>query len=264
MPRVALAFAYDGTRFDSFARQPGRRTVEGELLRCLRRADVIDDARSAGYVVASRTDAGVSAAFNVCALDTEVHPGSVAARPEPPDGLWFLSGRRVGDAFNPRHARSRRYRYHLRVPESYDVGRLRTAMRLFVGQHDLRRFAKVEAGRDRVRRVRRVGVRRARGVAEVTVDAPNFLWQQVRRMVAAADGVVLDRWPLAEIREALARPGAPARDFGAAAPAPLLLERIDYKGVSFARPTARARRGLALAGVHGRLLENLAAAAKKY
>lgn len=264
MPRVALAFAYDGTRFDSFARQPGRRTVEGELLRCLRDANVLDDARSARYVVASRTDAGVSAAFNVCALDTATHPGSVAARPEPPDGLWLLAGRRVDDAFNPRHARSRRYRYHLRAPAGYDVGRLRAAMRLFVGEHDLSRFAKIEAGRDPVRRVRRVGVRRRRDVAEIAVEAPNFLWQQVRRMVAAADGVARSRWTLGEVRAALALPAVGGRDLGAAPARPLVLERIDFRRVSFGRPTARARRGLHEAGVHGRLLENLAAAALRY
>lgn len=264
MPRVALAFAYDGTRFDSFARQPGRRTVEGELLSCLEAADVLTDPRSARYVVASRTDAGVSAAFNVCALDSDMHPGSVAAQPEPPDGLWLLSGRRVDPGFNPRHARSRRYQYHLRVPADYDVDRLRRSMRLFVGQHDLRRFAKVEGDRDPVRRVRRVGVRQRRQIVEITVEAPNFLWQQVRRMVAAADGVARGRWTLAAVRRALQRPRAKARDFGAVPAAALMLERIEYRQVAFARPTARARRALAEAGVHGRLLETLATAAVDY
>lgn len=264
MRRVALAFAYDGARFDSFARQPGRRTVEGELVRCLRAADVIGDSRSARYVVASRTDAGVSAAGNVCALDTDVHPGSVAARPEPPEGLWLLGARRVDDAFNPRHARFRHYRYHLRVGDDYDVSRLRDALRWFVGEHDVRRFARVERDRDPVRRVDRVGVRRRGRVAEITVRAPNFLWQQVRRMVAAADGVVRGRWPEAEVRAALERPEAPARDFGAAAAAPLLLERIEYRDVSFPRPTARARRRLGETGIHGGLLENLASAAIDY
>lgn len=259
MPRVALVFAYDGTRFDSFARQPGRRTVEGELIACLRAAGILDEPRTARYVVASRTDKDVSAAANVCALDTEVAAGAVATRPEPPDGLWLTGARRVADDFNPRHARSRRYRYHLRRAEVGDVAVLRSAMRLFAGEHDFRRFARLEAGRNPVRQVRRVGVTPRRGVVEITAEAPNFLWQQVRRMVAASVSVAGGRATLDEIRKALAQPQRRGRDFGVVPARGLLLERIDY-AIPLPRSGRAGSRAMAALEIHGALLRSLAAA----
>ena len=56
--RFRIDFAYDGTDFSGWARQPGRRTVEGELTGALTRVLRRDDVR---LTVAGRTDAGVHA-----------------------------------------------------------------------------------------------------------------------------------------------------------------------------------------------------------
>lgn len=58
--RVRLAIAYDGTGFSGWARQPGLRTVQGELEAALGRVLRLDPAPS--LTVAGRTDA-VSARF---------------------------------------------------------------------------------------------------------------------------------------------------------------------------------------------------------
>lgn len=54
--RVALKFAYDGTNFYGFQRQPGKVTVEGELVTALVKIGAIKSARECGYRGSSRTD----------------------------------------------------------------------------------------------------------------------------------------------------------------------------------------------------------------
>ena len=66
--RVRVDLAYDGTDFSGWARQPGRRTVEGELTGALTRVLRRDDVR---LTVAGRTDAGVHARGGVCHGDID-------------------------------------------------------------------------------------------------------------------------------------------------------------------------------------------------
>ncbi|HEY6238704.1 MAG TPA: tRNA pseudouridine(38-40) synthase TruA, partial [Thermoplasmata archaeon] len=58
-PRWLVRFGYDGSGFAGWARQPGRRTVEGELHEGIVRAKVAASAEAARPRVASRTDRGV-------------------------------------------------------------------------------------------------------------------------------------------------------------------------------------------------------------
>jgi len=63
--RFRADFAYDGTKFSGWAKQPGQRTVQGELEKAisgLTRFDV-------DLVVAGRTDAGVHATAQVAHFD---------------------------------------------------------------------------------------------------------------------------------------------------------------------------------------------------
>jgi tRNA pseudouridine38-40 synthase len=66
--RFKADFAYDGTDFNGWAKQPGYRTVEGELLEAL---EVIfgESDNSFGLTVAGRTDSGVHARHQVVHFD---------------------------------------------------------------------------------------------------------------------------------------------------------------------------------------------------
>ena len=68
--RIAIKFAYDGSNFYGYARQPLLRTVEGELIRGLIKHGIIEDTNDSCFRSASRTDKGVSAICNVAAFDT--------------------------------------------------------------------------------------------------------------------------------------------------------------------------------------------------
>ncbi|MFB9720915.1 tRNA pseudouridine synthase A [Planobispora longispora] len=80
MVRLRLDLAYDGTGFSGWARQPGRRTVQGEIEEALAKALRLTEPPS--LTVAGRTDAGVHARGQVAHLDVE------------PDALLVLENRR--------------------------------------------------------------------------------------------------------------------------------------------------------------------------
>jgi tRNA pseudouridine38-40 synthase len=234
--RLALKFGYDGRGFHGFPRQPGQRTVEGDIIEALRGLHILSDAgnpRDIGYGAASRTDAGVSAIGNVIAIDTGFRPGALLpalnARLE---NIWFHSYAGVPDGFRPRDARLRWYRYHLRVEEAGKLPMLRKALKLFEGTHDFTNFSRPE-GKDATRTIDRIRSRRSGPFLTVDFFAHSFLWNQVRRMMAAALAVSRGDLGLHHVRSALDRPGRKA-DLGLAQPEGLFLMEVDY-GLEFTR-----------------------------
>ncbi|HVL87649.1 MAG TPA: tRNA pseudouridine(38-40) synthase TruA, partial [Candidatus Thermoplasmatota archaeon] len=108
MERLALKVAYDGTKFHGSQRQPNVPTVEDALLSALARIGACQSADEGRFQMASRTDAGVSAAGNVAAVTTAFHPDKLA------DALnaslrfaWVLGAARVPADFHPRRAAPR-------------------------------------------------------------------------------------------------------------------------------------------------------------
>jgi len=221
--RVALKIAYDGTVFHGQARQPGLRTVEGEVILALRRARAIRDPRASRLQSASRTDRGVSALGNVVAFDTTLAPAPAArAFNAKARGVWAWAAAAVSQDFNARRARERWYRYAL--PLGHSVAALDAALHVFVGEHDFRNFT-----RDRTRTVARVDVATADLEGRVTVldfRAPSFRWNLVRRLVAAALKVEAGDATTRDLEDALK--GERRVDLGLAPPEPLTLMDVVY------------------------------------
>src|SRR5690625_7664755 len=83
--RLRLDVAYDGRDFSGWARQPGRRTVQGEVEAALGRILRIDPQPTT--TVAGRTDAGVHARGQVCHVDVPSEPwAAVPGRWDRPHG----------------------------------------------------------------------------------------------------------------------------------------------------------------------------------
>ena len=162
--RLKLTIEYDGTDFRGWARQPGERTVEGELRRAF------GELYSAGeLVVAGRTDTGVHALANVVSVDVEGGPPperAVAAINTllPPDiTQYILAVSRVEQARDDFHARydarMRSYRYRvwrrrersalearrsLWYPRPLDLAALKKNAESLLGEHDFRAFTPAE------------------------------------------------------------------------------------------------------------------------
>ena len=221
--RLVLKIAYDGTEFHGVARQPGLRTVEGEVIKALSSARAIRDVRSSRFQSASRTDRGVSALGNVVAFTSLLAPAAcVRSLNAKARGVWAWASARVPDDFSARRARDRWYRYFL--PRGRNVARLNTALRVYEGEHDFRNFT-----RDRTRTLATIGEASARiegPFVALDFHAPSFRWNLVRRLVAAALRVETGLISLELLQKAL---DARIRiDLGLAPPEPLVLMDVAY------------------------------------
>lgn len=232
--RLALRIAYDGTAFYGFQRQPGLRTVEGELIRVLERLGIIEDPASSNFKGASRTDRGVSAFFNVVSFDP-VPEKAYLARPEILNhhlrDVWALGWAEIPDDFHPRFwARGKTYRYYL-VDRGFNVESMRECAERFEGVHDFSAFSKLEPGKDPFREVESVEIIARTGYFVIEVRGKSFLWEMVRRMVNALVSCGLNLLTPDEVSEILS--GSFRKKIPPAPPENLVLWRIDYEGVEF-------------------------------
>jgi tRNA pseudouridine38-40 synthase len=249
---LKLLLAYDGSGFHGFARQPGRRTVEGELLGGLQR--ILGHAPRLS--VAGRTDAGVHAEGQVVSLEADAETGRVMRAlngmlaPE----VVVRRATRAPDGFDARRsATGRSYRYRIRVGEVPDpftaryewhrpgrpaLGAMRRAAGLLVGRHDFASFCR-PAGGSTVRRLERLSVRPTGEVLEIRARAESFLHQMVRSLVGTLVAVGEGRLAAEEMPRIVA-----ARSRAAAGPvAPphgLTLVSVHYGAHPRARRRSRA------------------------
>lgn len=200
--RYAFFLGYVGEGFHGLVRQPGLRTVEGELLQALKRLGYIESEGRARSIFSSRTDKGVSALQNVWAVSLNKEPvlGQINAEL---DGIWLYGFVRVPERFNPhRHVLRKWYRYVFpRRFDGSDLQRIRRAAELLVGEHDFRSFCAPE-GKKTVRRVDGIAVFN-QGMTVMDVFARGFLRQQVRRMAYALFMVGEGVWSPGEVERRL-------------------------------------------------------------
>jgi tRNA pseudouridine38-40 synthase len=225
--RWLVRFGYDGSCFAGWARQPGQRTVEGELLRGLVRQGIAPDAASADLRVASRTDRGVSARANALTVRSELAgPALLRSMNGIAPELFFLAATPVDDAFRVRGATRRTYRYY-DPPRGQDLDRWRDAARSLVGRIDVRSFGRgLPSDRPVWRTVEALRVVGEDEGVRCEAAAPSFVWGMVRKMVAALREVDVGRLTLARLRSAAS--GELRLTLPLAEPEPLVLWDVEY------------------------------------
>ena len=208
--RLRIDFAYDGTHFNGWARQPGLRTVQGELesaLSNLTRSEV-------ELTVAGRTDAGVHAIAQVAHFDLPEQ--DKFGKEWNCEDLSYRLNRMLQEdirissiTFAPQyfHARfsalRRRYIYKIAdgkrqvdplrrldiVPwyRALDIEKMNEASALVLGEHDFATFCKTGGAGTTIRRLEIFQWRRMDDgtlLADVVADA--FCYSMVRNLVGAA------------------------------------------------------------------------------
>lgn len=201
--RLRLDLAYDGTPFAGWARQPGQRTVQGDVEDAIMRVTRLPAVR---LTVAGRTDSGVHAIGQVAHVDLpdSTPVGGLARRL---NGVLDRAVRVIGlapapDGFDARFsALSRRYVYRitdapfgaeplrrfdtLTVPRPLDVAAMADAALLLLGERDFAAFCRRREGATTVRTLLRLDVTRADGVILADVEADAFCHSMVRALVGA-------------------------------------------------------------------------------
>jgi len=194
--RLRMLVRFRGTDFHGWMRQPGLRTVQGELEDTLRRLL----GQLVRVVPAGRTDAGVHAMAQVCqfeALLGDLPAADLAAiaNVELPEDLRVLSVAVADADFNVMVTKWKRYVY--RVPGASppsslaksepkwppDVAKMRAAAARLLGEHDFAGFQSKGGRQTTVRTVHRCSVLEAAGGLEVVMEGNGFLMHMCRILV---------------------------------------------------------------------------------
>ena len=197
MKRVRLVVAYDGTAYSGWQLQPGVRTIEGELNRCL--SELLGE--KIQVIGASRTDAGVHALCNIAVFDTKARiPGekiSYALNQRLPEDIRIRSSCEVPGDFHPRKCESRKtyeyrilnssfpvptrrlYAHFTYVPLNVEL--MREAASYLEGEHDFRSFCCAAAVvESTVRTILDIQIRREGEEIVIQVCGNGFLYNMVR------------------------------------------------------------------------------------
>lgn len=222
--RIRFDIAYDGTHFRGWARQPGLRTVQGDLEAAIAR--IVGG--SPRLIVAGRTDAGVHASGQVAHLDLD--PEQVARLPrrrrdnDEADAIAALAGRirgvlgtypdvtvrrtsRAPEGFDARFSAVwRRYTYRLAdaatgydpldrsrtttVRSALDVESMDAAASRLIGLHDFAAYCKAREEATTIRTLLEYDWHRGDdGVLVANVRADAFCHSMVRALVGACVAV---------------------------------------------------------------------------
>lgn len=240
--RVRLDLAYLGTAFRGWARQPGLRTVQGEVeeaLATLLRTPVT-------LTVAGRTDAGVHAAAQVANFDVEQSRISKLNRAGDFEaGMAALQGRLngllsrgsevagadvvvksvrvVSGDFDARFSALKRhycYRISDRVETNdpltattmwwigaqLDVSAMQAEATCLLGEHDFLSFCKPREGATTIRTLEEVRVQRSSTGIEVRLSADAFCHSMVRSVVGTLVEVGRGRRPSGWVKQLVEQP----------------------------------------------------------
>lgn len=235
---------YDGTDFEGFQIQPeNHRTVQGEITKALE--EIL------GHQVkvngASRTDAGVHATGQVIAFKASASrtlknlirgANSISASD------WkIVDLAETSMDFHPRHdATGKTYlyiidradsvirrRFSWGITEEMDIPLIESGARVLLGEHDFKSFTTQSAHRDDVtiRRIDDISVRQTGNVIAIEITGSGFLYQMVRRIVAALVALAKGDMNVEDIEDLINNPRFDGTGYAAPARG-LILNRVHY------------------------------------
>lgn len=235
MKRIKLTVAYDGTNYHGWQYQPGVRTIEGELNRCL--SELFEN--EIQVIGASRTDAGVHALGNVAVFDTKSSiPAdriAYALNQRLPEDIRIRRSEEAALDFHPRKCASRKtYEYRI-VNEEFlnplerlyahftyvplDEKKMQEGAEYLKGEHDFLSFcAAGSTAETTVRTIYDIAVERKENLLVIRVTGSGFLYNMVRIIAGTLMEVGKGRFAPEYVREILeakdrtkAGPTAPAK-----------------------------------------------------
>jgi tRNA pseudouridine38-40 synthase len=223
--RFRVDFAYDGTRFSGWAKQPGQRTIQGELEKSVSELTRFD----VELVVAGRTDAGVHATAQVAHFDLPERDkygkewGDLAYRLNRmlDEDIRIKSILKAPPFFHARFSALRRS-YTYKIGDSrnlvnpllrYDIATwyrdlnlesMNEASQLLLGEHDFAAFCKTGGVGTTIRKLEKFDWRRQDELLVADIVADAFCYSMVRNLVGAIVRVGEGRFAPAWVAQVLA------------------------------------------------------------
>jgi tRNA pseudouridine38-40 synthase len=267
LTRFRVDFAYDGSDFIGWAKQPGLRTVQGELLAALTKI-FGESENDFGMRVAGRTDAGVHAANQVAHIDLneqqlkrlgrstnlasklngmlteEIRVHRVELAPAGFDARFSAIYRRyrfrISDTFAPKDPQQ--LRYVLNLGYSLDTKAMNEAAQLLIGLKDFASFCKAREGATTIRNLKQIQVKRdASHLINIELKADAFCHNMVRSIVGALIAVGSGKATAEDLQRTLDR-ASRTQAYKVVEPKGLTLMEIGYpKDSQLAAQALRAR-----------------------
>lgn len=201
--RYLITFAYDGSGYKGYQKQPKKKTIQGELEKALK---MINNDTKVEVHASGRTDAGVHAHNQKAHFDLEINitPSNLqkALNSLTPKDIYIRRVEPVSETFHARfNVKAKEYVYKINMGEydpiernyvyqynkKLDVVEMERALKYLEGEHDFKSFSKAdEEKEDYVRRIVQTNlIRTLKNVnkIEIVFLGTGFLRYQVRNMV---------------------------------------------------------------------------------
>lgn len=201
--RYLITFAYDGSGYKGYQKQPKKKTIQGELEKALK---TINNDTKVEVHASGRTDAGVHAHNQKAHFDLEINitPSNLqkALNSLTPKDIYIRRVELVSETFHARfNVKAKEYVYKINMGEydpiernyvyqynkKLDVVEMERALKYLEGEHDFKSFSKAdEEKEDYVRRIVQTNlIRTLKNVnkIEIVFLGTGFLRYQVRNMV---------------------------------------------------------------------------------
>lgn len=180
-----MKIAYVGDKFRGVARQPGLRTVEGDIMRALEKTRC-----PTGVQVASRTDRGVSALGNVIQVESS-RTDLCRILTCLLEDIWVYAWT---ERAVPLRMCTKHYMYVL--PQEYERSLAKDCCSLFSGTHNFRAFSKEKKRGEKASTIRTIAVSYEveDGMTLFHFRGRSFLWHMIRCIMTAMVRYMEGQW----------------------------------------------------------------------
>ena len=201
MRNIKLTIEYDGKNFAGWQTQPGKVSIQGEIIKAIKEITGEDVELNAS----GRTDAGVHALGQVANFKTETN------------SIVVVSAEEVEERFHSRYnCKGKTYRYivnnaefpsalnryrEFHMPQNLDVDSMKKAIKLFEGTHDFKGF-KSSGGSPKkttVRTLTKCELKEERNRIIIELSGDGFLYNMVRIIAGTIVDVGLGKIELSEL-----------------------------------------------------------------
>ncbi len=201
--RYFITFAYDGSKYKGYQKQPKQKTVQGEIEKALKQ---INSEEKVDIHASGRTDAGVHA-YNQKAhfdLSSDIAPEKLkdGLNSLIPNDIYIRSVEIVDDEFHARYnVKAKEYIYKINMDEydpiernyvyqynkRLDIVEIERALKYLEGTHDFKSFTKADDEKEDYTRtiIQTNLIRDVKNVNKITISflGTGFLRYQVRNMI---------------------------------------------------------------------------------